>query len=161
MPDDTNKRSEWLRQARWGVMTHYLASDPGSGEDGRGVTAEEWSRQVDAFALDDFVDQVVSTGAGYLIFTVGQNTGHYCSPNSAYDEITGFRPSRCSRRDLIAELAESLAARGVRLLVYCTTGAPSSTASATTPSAPPAGRPSSTACWPGWSSRERSSSAWS
>ena len=83
--------TQWLRDAGWGVMCHYLAGLPGGGEDAYADTADEWNAQVDAFRLGEFADQIASTGAGYLLFTVGQNSGHYCAPNPVYDELTGLR----------------------------------------------------------------------
>jgi hypothetical protein len=56
--------------------------------------------------------------------TIGQNSGHYCSPNATYDRIVGITPSKCSRRDLIADLAKTLSARNIRLMVYLPSGAP-------------------------------------
>ncbi len=120
----TRSDTRWLRDAGWGVMCHYLAGEPGGGEDAYAVTAEEWNAQVDAFRLGEFVDQIASTGARYLLFTVGQNSGHYCAPNPIYDELTGLKPSKCSRRDLIRELADALEPHGIALMVYATSGAP-------------------------------------
>ena len=116
-------RAEWLHQARWGVMTHYLGAAPSS-RGGAELTAEMWNKQIDAFKVEALADQVASTGAKYLLFTLGQNSGHYCSPNATYDKIVGIRPSKCSRRDLVAELAKALKKRGVRLMVYLPSGAP-------------------------------------
>ena len=126
----TQRNTEWFRNAGWGIMCHYLAGIPGDGSDGMSMTADAWNRQVDAFELDGFVEQVVSTGAGYLLFTVGQNTGHYCSPNATYDELTGLRPSKCSKRDLIMDIALALERHRVRLMVYTTGGAPNEAAAA-------------------------------
>lgn len=115
--------TDWFQQARWGVMTHYLGAPPSS-KGGAELTAEMWNRQVDAFDVTGLADQLASTGAKYLLFTLGQNSGHYCSPNAAYDRIVGITPSKCSRRDLVAELAKALGARNIRLLVYLPSGAP-------------------------------------
>ena len=120
MPD----RCTWFRDAGWGVMCHYLAGLPGGGDDAFNIDAQAWSDQCDACDVSGLAAQVASTGAGYLLFTVGQNSGHYCAPNPVYDELTGLSPSRCSRRDLIAELAEALRPYGVKLMVYTTSGAP-------------------------------------
>lgn len=114
----------WLRQAGFGVMTHYLAGLPGSGDDAYAIPAEEWYEQVAAVDADALAQQVASTGAGYLLFAVGQNSGHYCSPNETYDKLTGLTPSKLSPRDLIAELAAAAARAGIRLMVYTTSGAP-------------------------------------
>ena len=98
--------TDWLHQAHWGVMTHYLGAPPSS-KGGAELTAEMWNKQVDAFDVSGFADQIASTGAKYLLFTIGQNSGHYCSPNATYDRIVGITPSKCSRRNLIADLAEA------------------------------------------------------
>lgn len=71
-------RAEWLHQPRWGVMTHYLGAPP-STAGGADLTAEMWNKQVDAFDVPGLVDQLASTGAKYLLFTIGQNSGHYCA----------------------------------------------------------------------------------
>jgi hypothetical protein len=88
------------------------------------LTAEAWNQQIDAFDVPGLADQVASTGAKYLLFTIGQNSGHFCSPNATYDKIVGIAPSKCSRRDLVAELAQALKAKNVRLMVYLPSGAP-------------------------------------
>lgn len=115
--------TDWLRDAKWGVMTHYLGAPPSS-KGGAELTAEMWNKQVDEFDVNGFVEQLASTGAKYLLFTIGQNSGHYCAPNAAYDRFVGIAPSKCSRRDLIADLAKALAARNIRLMVYLPNGAP-------------------------------------
>jgi len=109
---------KWFREAGWGVMFHYLAGRPSIPNDANGVSAADWNARVDAFNLDRFVSQVVSTGARYALFSIGQDSGHFCSPNATYDELTGIRPSKCSRRDLILDIAHALEPHGVRLLAY-------------------------------------------
>ena len=104
-------------------MTHYLGAPPSS-SGGAELTAETWNRQIDAFDVDGLVERIASTGAKYLLFTLGQNSGHYCAPNATYDKIAGISPSKCSRRDLVADLAAALNRRGIRLMVYLPSGAP-------------------------------------
>jgi hypothetical protein len=115
--------TDWFHDAKWGVMTHYLGAPPSS-NGGAELTAEAWNKQVDGFDVNAFVDQLASTRAKYLLFTIGQNSGHYCAPNATYDRIVGINPSKCSRRDLIADLAKALSARNIRLMVYLPSGAP-------------------------------------
>jgi hypothetical protein len=115
--------TDWFHQAHWGVMTHYLGAPP-STAGGAELSAEAWNKQVDAFDVPGLVNQLASTGAKYLLFTIGQNSGHYCSPNATYDRIVGISPSKCSRRDLIADLAKALSARNIRLMVYLPSGDP-------------------------------------
>ena len=106
-----------MRDARWGVMTHFL-SDPPVSPDSAVLTAEEWNRRVEGFDLPGFVQQLKDVGAPYLIFTLGQWSGFFCSPNATYDRIVGENPSRLSRRDLVGELAEALAAANIRLIAW-------------------------------------------
>jgi predicted GH43/DUF377 family glycosyl hydrolase len=120
---NSRSKTDWLQQARWGVMTHYLGAPPSSAG-GAELTAAAWNRQVDAFDARGLADQLSSVGAKYLLLTIGQNSGHYCSPNATYDKLVGIRPSKCSRRDLVADVAKALKAKGIRLLVYLPSGAP-------------------------------------
>lgn len=117
------ERTDWFHDTGWGIMTHYLGAAPSS-DGGAELTADMWNRQIDAFDVDTLVEQVASTGAGYLLFTLGQNSGHYCAPNATYDRMVGITPSKCSRRDLIAELATALKPHKIQLLVYLPSGAP-------------------------------------
>jgi len=114
--------TDWLRDAKWGTMTHFLSDPPGWTTDPN-LTGDEWNRRVDAVDVDRLAAQVAETGAGYHVFTVGQNTGYYCAPNETYDAIVG-KPSKLSRRDLVGELAVALARRGVRTIAYSPACAP-------------------------------------
>ncbi|MFN0168967.1 MAG: alpha-L-fucosidase [Bryobacteraceae bacterium] len=110
-------RAAWFRKAEWGVFIHYLAKGPE-------VPVDEWNRLVDGFNAEGLARQLESAGTGYLILTLGQNSGHYLSPNRTYDSLVGIRPSKCSRRDLVADLAAALERRGIRMMVYLPAGAP-------------------------------------
>jgi hypothetical protein len=106
--------TQWLADIGWGVFTHYLTDAK--------TTADDWNRQVDAFDVDALAARLAEVGAGYYFFTVGQNSGHWCAPNAAYDAVMEWGPSGslCSRRDLILDLAAALAKRKIRLMVYHT-----------------------------------------
>ena len=116
-------RAAWMQQARWGVMTHYLA-DWQSQVHHLDMNVDEWNRLVDGFDADLMARQLQTVGAKYYQISIGQNSGYYLSPNRAYDRITGIRPGKCSRRDLVADLAAALQKRGIRLMVYLPSGAP-------------------------------------
>jgi alpha-L-fucosidase len=116
-------RAAWMAEARWGVMTHYLA-DWLSREYDLTMNVDGWNRLVDAYDAEGLADQIKSTGAGYLVLTIGQNSGYYVSPNATYDKLVGRSPSRCARRDLILDVARALRKRGVKLIVYLPAGAP-------------------------------------
>jgi hypothetical protein len=82
------------------------------------TSAEKWNRKVEGFDVEALADQLEGVGAGYFFITLGQGSGHYCAPNETYDRLTGIRPSKCSRRDLVSDLHAVLAPRGIRLMAY-------------------------------------------
>jgi alpha-L-fucosidase len=124
--DPRPDRAAWMADARFGVMNHYLEDWIARREklEGGRMTVEQWNDMVDRFDVAAHVSQIESTGAKYHIFTIGQNSGFYVSPNATYDRIVGISPSHCSRRDLIADLSDALHARGIKLIVYLPSGAP-------------------------------------
>lgn len=113
---ESSRSTDWFRDARWGVFIHFLT--------GHDTTVEEWNRRVDAFDVEALAEQLEAIGAGFFFITIGQNSGHYCAPNTTYDGFVGIEPSKCSRRDLIADLYAALNPRGIPLLVYLPSGAP-------------------------------------
>ncbi len=116
-------RAAWLRAAKWGVFFHYLAS-PASSKETVGMDEDQWNRRIDAFDVEGLAGQLEAVGAGYFFITLGQNSGYYLSPNATYDRLVGHQPSRCSRRDLVADIAAALKPRGIRTMVYFTSMAP-------------------------------------
>jgi hypothetical protein len=116
-------RAAWMQEAKWGVMNHYLADWIGRSENLR-MDADQWNRLVDGFDAEGLAEQLHRVGAGYYIITIGQNSGYYLAPNPTYDRLTGITPSKCSRRDLVGDLAAALSKRGIKLVVYLPSGAP-------------------------------------
>jgi hypothetical protein len=84
------------------------------------MTAEGWNRFVDGFDVQGFADQMAKGQVGWVLFCIDDHYfGWPCAPNKTFDTYTGYAPGeRCSRRDLIAELADALNARGVKLVCY-------------------------------------------
>jgi len=106
-------RTAWMAEAKYGVFVHYL----GGGED--------WNDKVDSFDVAKFASQVEQSGAAYLVFTLGQNSGYYCSPNATYERYAGYETDpHCSRRDLPMEIANALTPKGIRLLLYLPSRSP-------------------------------------
>jgi hypothetical protein len=125
IPVYAQNRAAWLQDAKWGVMIHYqpewLAEqnqlDPIT-------TTEQWNELVDNFDCEGLAKQLADAGAGYLIMTVRHGPPFFISPNSTYDRYTGQVPSRCSNRDLIADLSDALKPYGIRLIAYMLGQAP-------------------------------------
>jgi hypothetical protein len=122
-------RAAWMRDARFGVMTHYLA-DWIAQTTHEPMTVERWNSLVDGFDVERLADQVKSTGAGYYVISIGQNSGYFLASNAVYDKLTGITPSKLSHRDLVAALAEAMTKRGIRMMVYLPSGAPAGDKSA-------------------------------
>ena len=124
--ENTQDRAAWMRQARWGVMNHYLADWIARREKIK-MSIEQWKKLIDHFDVESLAEQIKSVGAGYYLITIGQNSGYYLSPNATYDKYVGIQPSPAladSRRDLVADLYDALHKRGIRLMVYLPAGAP-------------------------------------
>lgn len=117
------ERAAWMPGARWGLMTHYLA-DWRARADKTPMSVDEWNVMIDGFDVEGLAEQIGTIGAGYYVMTIGQNSGYFLAPNSMYDRFVGIRPSKCSTRDLISDLAGALAKKGVKLIVYLPSGAP-------------------------------------
>jgi len=104
-------RTARMFNARWGTFHHFLAYECKS--------AAEWNAKVDALDVERFADQLASSGAGFCVLTLMQNTRYLCAPNATYAKWTGLKDT-CSRRDLPKDLADALAKRGIDLYLYCT-----------------------------------------
>jgi hypothetical protein len=108
----------WLAKTRFGVFTHYLVG-------------ANYNQMADSFDVEKFADQIAQTRADYLIFTVGQNSGYFCTPNAAYEKYAGYASGqRCTRRDLPMEIADALRKRKIRLILYSSARAPEGDAQA-------------------------------
>ncbi|MBN2310349.1 MAG: alpha-L-fucosidase [Candidatus Hydrogenedentes bacterium] len=106
-------RGAWFPKAKYGVFVHFLGGGDG------------WNEQVERFDADAFAQQMKEAGAAYVIFTLGQNSGYYCSPNATYSNYCGYEPGdRCSNRDLPKDLIEALGKHGIRLMLYLPSRAP-------------------------------------
>lgn len=104
----------------WGVMIHFLSSHAGK-VDYPSSKRKDWEMRVDGVDVDRLVGDVADAGAGHLIFTVGQNTGYYCSPNDVFEEALGCpRGTYCTKRDLIKDMAHACRKRNVRFIAYST-----------------------------------------
>ena len=107
----------WLKSSGFGLMFHYECFKERS--------ARDFNKAVDSFDVEKFADAVAGTRAGHVIFTIGQHTGKFCAPNSAYEKLLGVKNGEwTSRRDLILEISKALEKRGVRLIIYMTARAP-------------------------------------
>ncbi|MFL6446623.1 MAG: alpha-L-fucosidase [Bryobacteraceae bacterium] len=115
-------RASWMKDRKWGVMTHYLA-DWKTQTDHINISVDEWNRLVDGFDVEALADQLHGAGASWYQISLGQNSGYYLAPNPTYERITG-QSGKCAHRDLVSDLYAALHKRGIRLAVYLPSGAP-------------------------------------
>ena len=102
--------TDWLAKCRYGIGVHWTAQTvPRHG------AALPFQKAVDAFDVKRFVDQLTYAGADYLLFTSAHALQMLPAPHPVINKIL---PGRTCRRDLLAELADALAAKGKHLLVY-------------------------------------------
>ena len=117
-----------MAKGKYGIFLHYqyrillgysIKTNP-QFPDPAQMSAEEWNRFVDGFDVTGFAEQMAEANAGWVIFCLDD---HYfawpCAPNKAFSGYTGYAPGeKCSRRDLILDLANALNAKGIKLIVY-------------------------------------------
>lgn len=111
------EKERWLRNSGYGLMFHYEAFVD--------HTPTSYNRTIDSFQVEPFADAVASSGAGHVIFVIGQHWGKYCAPNKAYEDLLGVKNGVwTSKRDLVMEIADALQKRKVKLIIYMTARAP-------------------------------------
>src|SRR5437764_14352900 len=115
-------RASWMKEGKWGVMTHYLA-DWKAQTDHLNINGDQWNHLIDGFNVEALADQLQQAGASWYQISLGQNSGYYLAPNPTYERITG-QAGKCSRRDLVSDLYDALHKRSLRLAVYLPSAAP-------------------------------------
>jgi hypothetical protein len=98
--------TDWMLKAKYGVMFHWnpLCVD----ENNKTVPYDQMVRDLNVSA---FANMVAQTGAGYVLFTFTHGG------NTAPAPLTTW-PGPTTQRDLIMEIADSLNARGIKLMLY-------------------------------------------
>ena len=115
-----NPNTDWFRDAGYGIMVHYLK--PVIVPEG---DAGEWNEAVNSFDVELFADQAEEARAGFVMFTLGQNSGYYCSPNATFDSIVGVEPGAlCSTRDLPQDLIKALNKYNIPVILYLPSNPP-------------------------------------
>lgn len=118
--DEAKKR---LQSRRFGVFNHFLYSAPGG--DMPTNNSVDWNARCELFDAERVAKDLHDIGAGYYFITLMQGRKYMCAPNATFDEIAGTKPGEaCSRRDLIADIAEALAKYDIDLYLYYTGDGP-------------------------------------
>lgn len=105
-------RAQWMAEGSYGVMIHYLVGPEGQTPEEKTASL---NKTIDEFNLDAFMAQFAASKADWLIFTLGQNTAYYNSPNDYLDKLL---PGHTPRRDLALEIARRVKNLGKRFIAY-------------------------------------------
>ena len=106
-----------LQACRYGLMCHWTSQTfPRRGE------RKPYAQAVQEFPVEGFASQVQETGAGFVVFTTSHAHHFFPAPLGSLDRLL---PGRTARRDLVADLADALGRRGVKLFLYYHLGASS------------------------------------
>ncbi len=99
-----------LRNSGYGVGFHWTTDTvPRVGQ------PRPFEEAVGSFDVEAFVQQVVESGAGHVLFTSTHALHWLPGPNPEVDRIMG---GRTCERDLLMEIADHLAKAGIRLILY-------------------------------------------
>ena len=105
----------WLQKAGYGLMSHWTSqSCPRRGD------PKPYAQAVQDFDVETLANQVQEAGAGFLVLTTSHAQFYFPAPIQAIDRIL---PGRTAQRDLVADLADALGKRGIRLMLYYHIGA--------------------------------------
>ncbi len=102
--------TDWFAEAGYGVMFHWTdQSAPRRGPH------KGYAEAVRDFDVPAFVSMVQRTGAAYVLFTVNHADPTCPAPIKSWERAY---PGWTTQRDLIAEIADALGKRGLKLLLY-------------------------------------------
>ena len=102
--------TDWFVDAKYGVMFHYSPTVyPRHG------ARKSFDQAVRDFDVNQFVEMVLETGAGYVFFFISHALFWFPAPLKTVEEIL---PGRTCNRDLIADIAKALEPHGIRLMLY-------------------------------------------
>lgn len=103
-------RTDWFSEAGYGLFVHWTTNSlPKYGE------KKPHNEAVRDFKLDEFVAQVVASGAKFLFFTITHAEMKVPFPLKELDDVVS---QYTAERDLISELADALEKHDIKLMVY-------------------------------------------
>jgi len=102
--------TKWMSDAKYGLMfTWTAASFPRNGPQ------KSSEQAVNDFDVNKFADMVSDTGAGFIVLCTSWSTYYFPAPIKSWELVA---PGHTTKRDLIAELADALAKRHIKLMLY-------------------------------------------
>ncbi|MDR3268356.1 MAG: alpha-L-fucosidase [Tannerella sp.] len=102
--------ASWLASVPYGLMFHWTSE--ASPQKGKPLPFADAVRNFD---VTQFANMVQEAGAGYVIFTIGHAEAYCPAPIQSWEQ---YHPGTTTNRDLIAEIADELAKRDIKLITY-------------------------------------------
>jgi len=103
--------TDWMVQAKYGCMHHWTTNSINQA----GSTVP-FQQMVSGFNVSNFANQEKTMGVGYVLFTVAHVALTFPAPLVSWAKYHGA--SSVTTRDLVMEMADSLNARGIKLMLY-------------------------------------------
>jgi gas vesicle protein len=109
-PENKGQRTDWLHDAKWGVMFHYVQQ-----WFGQFGSREQWNGAIQKFDTEGLAKQLEDAGAGYFMITA-RHMGLPLAPHKAFED------GKFPERDLIKDLADSMEKHNVKMMLYFACG---------------------------------------
>jgi alpha-L-fucosidase len=122
--DDRQKRTEWFREARFGMFIHWgIYAVPARGEwvkNRENISTEDYQQYFDAFDPVDYnpaewAKLAKKAGMKYAVITAKHHDG-FCLFDSKYTDYKATKT--LARRDLIREFVDAFRAEGLKVGFY-------------------------------------------
>jgi hypothetical protein len=102
--------TKWMSDTKYGLMFTWTSTTmPRTGPQ------KSYEQAVNDFDVDKFADMVAGTGAGFVAFATSWSTYYFPAPLKTWARVV---PGQTTSRDLIADLADALNKRGIKLMIY-------------------------------------------
>ena len=124
LPEPTPSNTDWFVEAGYGIMVHCTEHTHNNGvagdffSDGKKTS---WDECVNGVDVNKFAQQVVESGAGYVVLCVQQQYQFFATPIAHFENLLGAQPGEtCSTRDLPLDMMNALAAYDIPFILYFT-----------------------------------------
>lgn len=110
MASGVNKSTSSFLEQKYGVFVHYV-----SGSIDANGKKYDLQTTADRFQVDQFAEDIESTGADYVIFTAWHGGMLPLYPSTVMES---YRPGASAKRDLIGEIVDALNKRNISVWLY-------------------------------------------
>lgn len=103
--------ADWFKNAGYGLMFQWTnRATPKTGN-----TIKSWEDKVNNFDMDYFINMVERSGAAYVMWSITWGQQYISAPIKSLDKMI---VGRTTKRDLLGEMADRLAEKGIKLMFY-------------------------------------------